>query len=586
MPDVTDLERLFRRIDGRGYGAGKQVVGRYQARDMLLWFTRAPADKFAPPGRLIVEFSPSKYGYPDHLFSDSTRRKCLGHFLSELVDSKIRSSGVRLLRIDSPRQVVLDRTSVSVKPERIQLRLGYHFEALGRRILGRKCAEVFCEILPQIVRELRYKDLDEVSLLNLIRCVENQRAMRSVLPEMGLVAFVGNGSILPRQGNTDKPMKRGVTPFEAPDSLEVSIEVPHGDPVSGLGIAEGELTCISGANFQGKTTLLEALGQGIYDHIPGDGRELVVCVRELVFANKENRRIVRSTDISPFISKLPGVDDCSRFSTASASGSTSQAACIIDAIEAGAQGLLIDEDDSAVNLLVKDNRLRRLVPSDVEPIRPLIDTIKSLPREHRITPIMVVGALGEFTEIADTIVMMHDFKVEDATHRILEFRQDPTVELMQEVAERLPTEVKQVLGKAKEEARLSQVRGKRFGQIRRRIPQPVEMSGRIKTKHSGRDEILISTDSKKVSIDLRGDIQKTLVEDSQVTALADAVVYSTRYMDGSRDLSSVVDQVMQDVHKHGVDVISRSSLPGQRDYAEFTRYQLFYALSRFPLLEV
>ncbi|MBU7004988.1 MAG: ATPase [Theionarchaea archaeon] len=499
-----------------------------------------------------------------------------------MVDDRLRASGTNLVRMDSPGQVVLKRTSVWVEEEQIQLRLGFHFEAAGRRIYGHRCADVYCRELPGIVRSLNYEDIDQAQLDGLIRCVEDQQAIRRALPGEGLVGFVGDGSVLPREGNTDLPMSSGAIPFQAPESLEVSINTPHGGDVRGLGIPQGKLTCISGANFQGKTTLLEALGQGMYDHVPGDGRELVVCVRDLAFGNKENKRIVKATDITPFVRELPGVEDCSRFTSPSSSGSTSQAACLIDAIEAGVPGILIDEDDSAVNLLVKDNRLRRLVPGDVEPIRPLIDTIKSLPREHGVTPIMVVGALGEFTEIADTIIMMHEFKVEDATNRILEFRKDPTVELMKEVAERLPEDIRSRLGEAKEDARRQQLLGHSFGEVRRRVPRPIDLGGRIKVRHSGRDELVISVDRRKIVIDLRGDIQKTLVENSQVSALGDAVVYASRLMDGKRSLSEVVGLVMDDVEKNGLDWISRFDIPGQRDYAEFTPYQLFYCISRFP----
>jgi predicted ABC-class ATPase len=586
MPSIADLDRLLRRLDGKGYGAGKQVVGRYADSDMLLWFTYAPADKFAPPGRLIIDFGAKDYGYPSEVLSDDTRRVCLAHFLSDLVDQRLRQQGLRLLRMDAPRQAVLRRTSVHVEPLRIQLRLGFHYEAAGRRILGRRCAEVYCERLPSLVRSIAYQDIDGMALANLIRCVENQRAIRELLPELGLVGFVGDGSILPRQGNTDQPLAEGCVPFEAPESLEVSVPVPHGDDIRGLGIAEGRLTCISGANFQGKTTLLEALGQGIYDHVPGDGRELVVCLRDLAFANKENKRVVTATDITPFISHLPGVGDCKKFTSSASSGSTSQAACIVDAVEAGMPGILIDEDDSAVNLLVKDNRLKRLVPGDIEPIRPLIDTIKSLPREHGMTPVMVVGALGEFTEIADTIVMMHEFKVEDATHRISEFRSDPTIELMQEVSERLPQDAKEELGRAKESARQGQLRGRQFGSVAVRRPRAIDMGGRIKVRQMGRDEITISVDHSRTTIDLRGDIQKTLVEDSQVRALGDAVVHATRLMDGESSLAEVVRRVCSDVDERGLDCLSRHNTPGQRDYAEFTPYQLFYVLSRYPAIQV
>ncbi len=585
MGDIADLDRLLRRLDGKGYGAGKQVVGRYIASDMLIWFTYAPADRFAPPGRVIIEFDVKRFHYPEEILSNDLRQICLAHFLSGAIDLRLRTEGLGLVHMDSPGQVVLRRTSVYVGEDKIQLRMGFHFEAVGRRILGHRCSDIYCKRLPEIVQSIDYKGIDQSELIGLIKCVENQQAIRNQLTGDGMVGFIGDGSLLPREGNTDKPMTGKVVPFESPESLKVSMEVPHGDPVRGLGIISGKLTCISGANFQGKTTLLEALGHGMYDHVPGDGRELVVCLRDLAFSNKENKRIVTSTDITPFIKRLPGVDDCKVFTSTASSGSTSQAACIIDAIEAGVPGILIDEDDSAVNLLVKDNRLRHLVPGDMEPIRPLIDTIKSLPRELGLTPVMVVGALGEFTEIADTIVMMHEFQVQDATFRIAEFRQDPTVDLMQDVAERLPDDVRRRLGKAKEEARAKQSRGQSFGTIRERRPKPIDLRGRIKVKHSGRDEIVISLNRSKTTIDLRGDIQKTLVENSQVSAIGDAVVYASNYMDGERTMREVVESVCHDIQENGLDCISRFDIPGQRDYAEFTPYQLFYALSRFPWLK-
>jgi len=586
MLDLADLARVLRRIDGRGYGAGKEVLGKYAAPDMVLWFTYAPADRFAPPGRLLIRFDPRRFHYPSEVLETEARRTCLAHFLSVQVDNLLHAQGLRLLRMDRPGQAVLRRTSVAVEPDGIELRLGFHFEAVGRRILGRRCEEAYCERLPTIVRSLDYNNLDAAGLSQLISAVENQQAIRRQLPEHGLVGFVGDGSKLPREGNTDKPMEGQVVLFEAPATLEVSMEIPHGGPVRGLGISEGKLTCISGANFQGKTTLLEALGQGMYDHIPGDGRELVVCLQDMAFANKENKRVVKSTDISPFIKHLPGVSDCTTFTSSASSGSTSQAACIVDALEAGVPSILIDEDDSAVNLLIKDNRLKRLVPEDIEPIRPLIDTVKSLPREYNLTPIMVVGALGEFTEIADTIIMMHGFKVEDASFRIEEFKNDPTVELMQEVAHKLPEEVRKLLGSAKSEARAIQSMGRSFGKVKERRPKPLDLIGRVKVKHSGRDEIVISCDKRKTVIDLRGDLQKTITESSQISALGDAVVYASRYMNGERTLREVVSMVTEDVRNKGLDCLSRFDVPGQKDYAEFTSYQLFYALSRLPWLEV
>ena len=57
----------------------------------------------------------------------------------------------------------------------------------------------------------------------------------------------------------------------------------------------------------------------------------------------EDGRPVTGLDISPFINNLPRGRDTCQFSTEDASGSTSQAANIMEALEAEATSLLVDE---------------------------------------------------------------------------------------------------------------------------------------------------------------------------------------------------------------------------------------------------
>jgi len=255
----------------------------------------------------------------------------------------------------------------------------------------------------------RHKELEEH-----IKLVEDQEFIRRKLKEKGLVCFIANNSILPREsGISAKPLKDAVK-FVSPENLKVKFTLPSGKEIEGMGIKEG-ITLICGGGFHGKSTLLEAIQLGVYNHIKDDGREFVITREDAVKIRAEDGRYIEKVDISPFIENLPFGKDTRHFSTEDASGSTSQSANIIEAIEAGSKLLLIDEDTTATNLMIRDLRMQKLVHKDKEPITPFIDRIRELWEKFGISTIMVSGGLGDYFEVADYVIVMENYLPKDKT---------------------------------------------------------------------------------------------------------------------------------------------------------------------------
>jgi predicted ABC-class ATPase len=243
-----------------------------------------------------------------------------------------------------------------------------------------------------------------------VEAAEDQEHLRGMLPQEGLVAFIGDGSILPRRsGVDDRSLEHGAIPFHYPRDLVVEFELPNRGHVAGMGIPEG-VTLIVGGGFHGKSTLLNAIERGVYNHIPGDGREMVVTHPGTVKIRAEDGRNIEKVNISPFINNLPLGKDTVRFSTENASGSTSQAANIMEFLEMGAKVLLIDEDTSATNFMVRDERMQELVAKKKEPITPFVDKVQKLYRDLKVSTILVMGGSGDYFDVADTVIMMDGYR--------------------------------------------------------------------------------------------------------------------------------------------------------------------------------
>ena len=350
-----ELIQRLRQLEGRPYGAYKSLKGRYDFGDFELCLDHVQGDPFAAPSHVRVLLPASTAQFPQWCWETPPRRTGLADMLlREFADecrevSARRGSGKSgLITVDSPSQAVLNRTAMRVNEGAIEARFLVGLPARGRRIDGRQAAQIFADAIPQLVSATLCGDCyDEAILREHVQTIEDSDALRQALDQHGLVAFVPDGAVLPRRSGVDeRPLLRDPEPFASPDSLSVTLHRPHGGAVKGLGIPRG-VTLIVGGGYHGKSTLLKALEQGVYGHIPGDGREFVVCDETAVKVRAEDGRSVVGNDISPFINDLPKGGSTQHFSTENASGSTSQAANIVEALEVGARVLLIDEDTAA-----------------------------------------------------------------------------------------------------------------------------------------------------------------------------------------------------------------------------------------------
>ncbi|KAF7190544.1 hypothetical protein HII31_07703 [Pseudocercospora fuligena] len=416
-------------IDSQQYGAYKRLLGRYKHEErppFTLSIDHVQGDAYAAPSRVRAIVKWSDTGFPDDCLKHEIRRIALCDYVTRVAGSIIQSrhldhnvgsanggwSGPKggSISVNQPGQEILPRTSAMISGnDSIELRFTVSLPAAGRTILGQQAWQILGINLVDVVgRSLFLASLDERKLEHHISGAEQQHSLRQQLDQRGLVAFVANGSILPRaSGASQTPMNSpDLVKFQSPKELEVTLTSAHLNAYTGMGIPKG-VTLLTGGGFHGKSTLLEALELGIYNHTPGDGREAVVTDDTAVKIRAEDGRSVSKTDISPYISRLPGGKPPNAFTTEDASGSTSMAANIQEALEAGCKTILIDEDSSATNLLVRDWRMETLIRN--EPITPLISKARSLWQQHGVSTIIVIGGLGDWLSIADNVIAMNSY---------------------------------------------------------------------------------------------------------------------------------------------------------------------------------
>ncbi len=424
MAKYGELIRTIKRIDGKGYKAYKDLKGRYTHNDgFTLIIDKVGGDPFAAPSRIAVRIPLSHLSISSDMHNNPRRKLSLEDFmlrklcgLLKKYSRNLGTGGSGKFSCDMPGQEILFRISSIVSDEYLEIRFFVVLPAFGRRINGKGALYIFEDAIPSVVNELKLTRSDIKVLWEHIYTVENAYAIRQFLSENGYIAFVADGSLLPREsGVSDKPLSSGKL-FYSPPSLRITIPVPHGEPISGMAIKEG-ITLITGGGFHGKSTLLSAIAKGIFYHVPGDGREYVITDYSAIRVRAEDGRRVEKVDISMFIKDLPGGKSTKPFSTDNASGSTSQAASIVEALQAGAKVFLMDEDTCATNFMVRDHRMQRLIPKEKEPITPLLDRIKDLYDKFGVSTIMVVGGLGDFLDIADTVIVMDNYEPVDATEK-------------------------------------------------------------------------------------------------------------------------------------------------------------------------
>jgi predicted ABC-class ATPase len=561
-----ELRRLLEGLDGQGYRAYKGIGRSYAFPRYELRVDHVQGDPFADPSRLRVVVPAREAGLPAELLASEARRAATADFLNRALAAALeresreagsgRSGELSILR---PGQEVLRRTSLLLHDDgAVEARLRAGLPARGRTILGREAAVLLCDALPRAVESaLLRESLDLPGLRRQAETVEDARALRAQLPAHGLVAFLADGSVLPRRsGVSDLPLAGGAVPLRSPPGLRVRLRAPNAGTLEGLGIPAG-VTLLVGGGFHGKSTLLRAIERGVYDHRPGDGRERVVTRADAVKVRAEDGRRVAGTDISGFIGRLPGGADTRHFHTENASGSTSQAAAIAEALEVGAGCLLLDEDTSATNFLIRDARVQALIAREDEPITPFLDRLPALRRALGLSVVLVVGGSGDYFDVADTVVAMREYRPWDATRAA------------RRVAEALP-------------ARRT-VEAEPWRTAARRIPLPASLD-----PSRGRREVEVrSHEAERVrfgeeEIDLSAVEQ--LVEAAQSRAIGRALAWGReRCLDGERDVRAALECLMARLEREGLDALDERIVG---EYAEFRVFELAAALGRLRSLRV
>ncbi|MEE9614966.1 MAG: ABC-ATPase domain-containing protein [Thermodesulfobacteriota bacterium] len=565
------MERLIetlRQIDRKGYKAYKELQGKeYKFPFYTLFMDHVQGDPFATSSRLRVLIPQSEAGFPDDTFSNTSREVALRDFLVRTFAREAKKHSRQCgtgksgqIFVDPPSQEILERSAAHVSKDYVELRLFVGLPASGRWILGREAEEMLTIRLPALVeRTLLKKNLDSGVLYEHVETSEDADALRGKLSSLDLTAFVADGSMLPRRsGVDDRPMKDGL-PFRSPESLRVEVELPNRGRITGMGIPRG-VSLIVGGGFHGKSTLLRAFERGVFNHIPGDGREFVVSDPTAVKIRAEDGRSVVGVDISPFIGGLPGGVDTEFFKTQNASGSTSQAANILEALEAGSTLLLLDEDTSATNFMIRDRRMQALVEKKHEPITPFVDKVNQLYEDHGVSTVLVMGGAGDYFDVADKVIAMVEYEPEDLTGRA------------EEIAADNPT------GRATEG-------GEAFGALHGRVPVPESLDSR-----KGRHESHLKARGLKTLTFGREDIDlafvEQLVEDGQVKAIGYAMVYAReRYMDGGMDIREVITAVDKDLGEKGLDIVS-PTIKHPSDLVGFRPQELAAAINRLRSLRI
>ena len=567
MQTAAELRSLLKRIDRRGYPAYKDTRGTYQFPNYILSIDHVQGDPFAAPSRLSILVKGRAAGFPPELYDRPHRRIALQDQLTrrfgaaaERFSFQAKGSGQSgLIAVSRCGQEVLERTACRLDPKSgdVLMRFEVGFPANGRTVNAGELGKILFDFLPKCAEQaLFYQNLDRERLRAAVDLAEDQHCIREQLPGRGLCAFVANGSVLPRaSGVSSRPMRDGVK-FVSPKELEVTLDLPRGRQITGMGIRRG-VTLIVGGGYHGKSTLLGALELGVYDHIAGDGREYVITDPTAVKIRAEDGRSIRKTDISLFISGLPNGKDTVAFETEDASGSTSQAANVIESIEAGTSLLLIDEDTSATNFMVRDELMQRVIRRDMEPITPFIERVRELYESYGVSTVLVAGSSGAYFHVADTVIQMDRYVPRDITALAkaeagnFPIRVDPPKPAAPPCFDRRPQSSPSFSG-----------------------------GDRIKIKTLPREGVMVN----KEVIDLR--YVEQLVDSEQLTALGYCVVYAQRnLLDGRRDLRRVADELEAAIDRGTLAALcgDRSGVPG---LARPRRQEILACLNRCRCLRI
>lgn len=562
MKGSMELKNELFKIDGKGYKAYKALEGRYDFKKYVLSIDHVQGDPFASPSRVRVIIDNKVAQIPEELFDNKNKEIAVCDFLTRLFSKNIRNQSEKifgsgksgLIEISRCPQEILERTAIIRNKSFFEARFYVGFPARGRSVLARELEKIIFNIIPNIVEStFIYENIDKLALINRVKLMEDQCFIRENLKEKRLVAFVANGSILPREsGISARPLRDGKK-FVSPQALEVEFDTPNRGKIKGMGIPKG-ITLIVGGGYHGKSTLLKALELGIYNHIEGDGREFVITDESALKVRAEDGRAITSTDISLFINNLPNGKDTVKFNTENASGSTSQAANIIEAIESKSKVLLIDEDTSATNFMIRDDIMQQLVVKEKEPITPFIDVAKSLYKRLGISTILVAGSCGDFFDIADLVIQMDCYEPYEVTTKAKELSRG-------KISLRDDLDIHIDFGRVLVKGSIS------------------ERPKGIKIKNLGKDGLSIN----KENIDLKSVEQ--IVDGEQINTIGMTIKFiEDKYSGKDLTVEKIVDEIEKDLTKSliGIDNIKG----GNGSLAMPRKQEILCAINRLRTLKI
>ncbi len=558
MKSSNELRSMLRSVDHKSYPAYKSLAGIYQFPHFTLSIDHVQGDPFASPSSLHVEVGNKTAGFPPAYYEKGCSRIALQdhltrQFASQFEDYNFKAKGSGksgLLSITRCGQEVLERSACQITDSKIIARFHVGFPAFGRTINAGELEKILFDFLPRCVENsFFYQKLDKKKVEAAVFLAEDQEAIRRILQEEKLVAFVANGAVLPRKsGVSDLPMK-GSVPFCSPAAMERTFTLPHKGKITGMAIPQG-ITLIVGGGYHGKSTLLEALQTGVYDHIAGDGREYVITDHTAVKLRAEDGRSIRSVDISLFINDLPNKKDTSSFSTPDASGSTSQAAGVVENMEAGSRLFLIDEDTSATNFMLRDDFMQQVISREKEPITPFLERARDLYEKEGISTILVAGSSGAFFYIADKILQMDCYRPMDITDHVKKLCLEHAAPRTQAPGFRSPDQ-NRILPPYDRSRKNRGGRDQRGGR-----PGNDSRHEHMKIKTFGRDSFSLD----KETVDLR--YVEQLADSEQTCALAYLLRYSLeQIMDGRRTVRQVVRILTDTLDQKGWEPFCSSYIP-------------------------
>lgn len=562
MKSSVELKNELFKIDGKGYKAYKVLEGKYDFKKYVLSIDHVQGDPFASPSRVRIIIDNKIAQIPEELFDNKNKEIAVCDFLTRLFSKNIKNQSEKifgsgksgLIEISRCPQEILERTAIIRNKNFFEARFYVGFPARGRSVLARELEKIIFNIIPNIVENtFIYKNINKLNLINRVKLIEDQFYIRKNLKEKGLVAFVANESILPREsGVSARPLRNGKK-FISPQALEVEFDTPNRGKIKGMGIPKG-ITLIIGGGYHGKSTLLRALELGIYNHIEGDGREFVITDESALKVRAEDGRAITSTDISLFINNLPNGKDTIKFNTENASGSTSQAANIIEAIESKSKVLLIDEDTSATNFMIRDDIMQQLVVKEKEPITPFIDVAKSLYKQLGISTILVAGSCGDFFDIADLVIQMDSYEPYEVTAKAKELSRG-------KVSLRDDLDISIDFGRVLDKGSIS------------------EGPKGIKIKTLGKDELSIN----KENIDLKSVEQ--IVDGEQINTIGMAIKFiEDKYSGKDLTIEKIVDEIEKDITKNLIDIDNIKG--GNGSLAMPRKQEILCAINRLRTLKI